>query len=169
MKEKVGVTCASEWIIPLKYVVPFLSENKILWGVKQTLKITRADIANYLYHTTTGTAVTAATTITLTDIELRMPYVKLENQKQLALWNTMYANTINRYWLDCDQFWSSHINNMSGQDNSIFRVATKGLNSRPRYLLLHAVDPSGMNDAKHKPMGFGPETTAAYNDSVNTV
>ena len=168
-KEKVGVTGACEWIIPLKYVVPFLSENKILWGVKQTLKITKADVASYLYNTTAGTAVTGGTTIELTDIELRMPYVKLENQKQLALWNTMYANTINRYWLDCDQFWSSHINNTSGTDNSIFRVATKGLNSRPRYLLLHAVDPNGTNDEKHKPMGFGPETTVAYDDNVNTV
>jgi len=40
-RRKVAQTGACEWIVLLKYVVPFLSENKILWGVKQTLKITR--------------------------------------------------------------------------------------------------------------------------------
>ena len=46
--QKYGTT-NQEWIIPLKLFIPFLKDNKILWGVKQTLKITRADIANVLY------------------------------------------------------------------------------------------------------------------------
>lgn len=153
-----------EWIIPLKFFVPFLKDNKILWGVKQTLKITRASVSNILY----GTGAAAAG-IELQSIELRMPYVKLENQKQLALWNSMYSSTVNRYWLDVDQFWSSPVTNTVAQTNGTFRVATKGLNSKPRYLLLHAVDDEATNnDAKHKPMGFG-NNTAAYNDVTNTI
>ena len=69
----------------------------------------------------------------------------------------MYSNTINKYWLDVDQYFSQSIVNTAKTDNETFRVAVKGLNSRPRWLLLHAVDTStgARNDAKHKPMGFG--------------
>jgi hypothetical protein len=83
--------------------------------------------------------------------------MKLENQKQLQLWSQMYSNTINKYWLDVDQYFSQSIVNTGKTDNETFRVAVKGLNSRPRWLLLHAVDTStaATNDAKHKPLGFG--------------
>ena len=158
-----------EWIIPLKFFVPFLKDNKVLWGVKQTLKITRADIANILYNTSTGADGGASEKIEISSLELRMPYVKLENQKQMALWNQMYNQSINRYWLDADQFWSSPISNTTAQSNSTFRVATKGLNSKPRWLLLHAVDDDGTNLQKHKPMGFGTMTTNDYSDQNNTI
>ena len=158
-----------EWVIPLKFFVPFLKDNKVLWGVKQTLKITTADIANILYKTDDGANGGAAETFEITSIELRMPYVKLENQKQMALWNQMYNTSINRYWLDVDQFWSSPVKNDVGQSNSTFRVATKGLNSKPRYLLLHAVNDNGTNVEKHKPMGFGTADGTKYQDNFNTI
>ena len=158
-----------EWIIPLKFFVPFLKDNKVLWGVKQTLKITKADIANILYKTDDGSNGGAAEKVEISSIELRMPYVKLENQKQIALWNQMYNTSINRYWLDVDQFWSSPVKNDVGQSNSTFRVATKGLNSKPRYLLLHAVNDNGTNVEKHKPMGFGTDDGTKYQDNFNTI
>ena len=83
--------------------------------------------------------------------------MKLENQKQLQLWSQMYSNTINKYWLDVDQYFSQSIVNTGKTDNETFRVAVKGLNSRPRWLLLHAVGTStgARNDNKHMPLGFG--------------
>lgn len=158
-----------EWIIPLKFFVPFLKDNKVLWGVKQTLKITRADIANVLYNTDSGANGGAGEKIEISSLELRMPYVKLENQKQMALWNQMYNQSINRYWLDADQFWSSPIPNNTAQSNSTFRVATKGLNSKPRWLLLHAVNDNGTNLERHKPMGFGIDDGTKYQDNFNTI
>ena len=149
--QKVG-TDNCEWIIPLKLFIPFLKDNKILWGVKQTLKITLSAFDKILYTITTKD--NSAATITIESLELRMPYVKLENEKQLALWNSMYSNTIERYWLDVDQFWSSPVSNTVAQSNGTFRVATKGLHSKPRYLLLHAVDGDGTNLEQHRPMGF---------------
>lgn len=162
-------TGGCEWIIPLKFFVPFLKDNKVLWGVKQTLKITRADVANILYKTTDGSNASGSETFEIQSLELRMPYVKLENQKQMALWNQMYNQSINRYWLDADQFWSSPISNNTAQSNSTFRVATKGLNSKPRWLLLHAVNDNGTNLERHKPMGFGTDDSDKYNDQNNTI
>jgi hypothetical protein len=156
-----------EWIIPLKLFVPFLKDNKILWGVKQTLKITRADVADILYKIADGTDAASSDKFEIKSIELRMPYVKLENQKQLNLWSSMYSSTVNRYWLDVDQFWSSPANNVTSQNNSTFRVATKGLNSRPRYLMLHAVDDTGTKIDRHRPMGFG--RASAYDKDENTI
>jgi len=104
-----------------------------------------------------------------------MPYVKLENQKQLELWTQMYSNTINKYWLDVDQYFSQTISNIQKTENETFRVAVKGLNSRPRWLLLHAVDtsPGATNDAKYKPLGFGGNGTqasiAAADDTQNSI
>ena len=69
---KVGITGACEWKIPLKYVIPFLKENKILWGVKQTLKITRSSLSEVIYAIGGGTNVPHSD-IVLTDIQLRMP------------------------------------------------------------------------------------------------
>lgn len=164
---KIGIAGACEWIIPLKYVVPFLKANKILWGVKQTLKITRANLADVLYSLGGAGKVTAAD-IVITNMELRMPYVKLENQRQLSLWNSMYSNEINRYWLDCDQFQGPNNSNTVSNTNQIFRVTTKGLQNKPRYILLHAVDPDATDIvSKYKPMGFGPKGEA-YGDNVNT-
>lgn len=159
-------TGACEWKIPLKYVIPFLKENKILWGVKQTLKITRATVADVIYAIGAGTAVPHGD-IELTDIQLRMPYVKLENQKQLALWNSMYSSEVNRYWLDCDQFMGDIDSNIAEHTNKVFRVTTKGLQNKPRYLLLHAVDPSSTAGRdKYRPIGFGNTT---YADASNAL
>jgi hypothetical protein len=158
-------TC--EWMIPLKFFVPFLKENKILWGVKQTLKITMPDIANVLYNTD-GSALGNAS-VAIQDIELRMPYVKLENNKHQELWSSLYSKTAERYWLDVDQFWSMPYDNKKSYTNETFKVATKGLNSKPRYLLLHAVDSTSTNNlAKNKPMGFGTDDPDKYNDATNT-
>ena len=159
-------TC--EWMIPLKFFVPFLKENKILWGVKQTLKITMPQIADVLYNTD-GSALGANRLITIKDIELRMPYVKLENNKHQELWSSLYSKTAERYWLDVDQFWSMPYDNKESYTNETFKVATKGLNSKPRYLLLHAVDSTSTNNlAKNKPMGFGTDDPNKYNDATNT-
>ena len=159
-----------EWFIPLKFFVPFLKDNKILWGVKQTLKITKAQVADMLFQIDGTPGLPAGASVVINSIELRMPYVKLENQKQLALWNSMYSNTVNRYWLDVDQFWSSPVPNTTAQTNNTFRVATKGLNSKPRYLLLHTVDESATSNIdKHAPMGLGTLITANYNDAANTI
>lgn len=170
--EKVNMVGKSEWKIPLKYIIPFLKENKILWGVKQTLKITRAQLADILYKTD-GSAVNAGTGVTLNSLELRMPYVKLEAETQLSQMQNMYNKTIDRYWLDIDQFWSSQEDNKLKITNNTFRVATKGLNSRPRWLLLHAINDrvNAPNDEKHKPMGFGKPGVAGYlgKDTENTI
>ena len=165
--QKYGTT-NQEWIIPLKLFIPFLKDNKILWGVKQTLKITRADIANVLYTRDSSTLPTDFA-VNIKNIELRMPYVKLENEKQKELWGSMYSKTVDRYWLDVDQFWSDIIDNSKALTNETFKVATKGLNSKPRYLLLHAVEGTGNNLQKNKPMGFGNDDLTTYNDKDNTI
>ena len=157
-----------EWIIPLKLFIPFLKDNKILWGVKQTLKITRADIANVLY-TLDASTMPASFAVNIKNIELRMPYVKLENEKQKELWSSMYSKSVDRYWLDVDQFWSDTLDNTTAHTNETFKVATKGLNSKPRYLLLHAVEGTGNNLEKNKPMGFGNTNLEEYDDMDNTI
>ena len=161
-------TSNHEWIIPLKLFIPFLKDNKILWGVKQTLKITKADIANIIYAVD-GQSLITGLTVNIKNIELRMPYVKLENERQKELWGSMYSKTVDRYWLDIDQFWSDIIDNSKALTNETFKVATKGLNSKPRYLLLHAVNDTGNNLQKNKPMGFGNKDLDTYNDMDNTI
>jgi len=154
---------AIEIKIPLKSFVPALKDNKTMWGVKTSLKIIFPNDFDDITYRLDGTVNPAGTGFELTSVELRMPYVKLENQKQLQLWSQMYSNTINKYWLDVDQYFSQNINNNNNTENENFRVAVKGLNSRPRWLLLHAVDTTvdARNDAKHKPMGFGGDGTRA--------
>ena len=161
-------TANHEWIIPLKLFIPFLKDNKILWGVKQTLKITKADVANIVYQLD-GSALPADLNVIIKNIELRMPYVKLENEKQKELWGSMYSKTVDRYWLDVDQFWSDEKDNSKALTNETFKVATKGLNSKPRYILLHAVEGTGNNLDKNKPMGFGNKDLAKYDDMDNTI
>jgi hypothetical protein len=168
--QKVGTdTC--EWVVPLKLFIPFLKDNKILWGVKQTLKITLSTFKDILYKIADpSSALHASDNITINGLELRMPYVKLENEKQLALWNSMYSNTIERYWLDVDQFWSSPVSNKVSQSNATFRVATKGLHSKPRYLLLHAVDDDGNAYDRHRPMGFNTGYgTVSFDKDKNSI
>jgi len=118
--------------IPLKSFVPCLKDNKTMWGVKTQLKIIFPNDLHDKLYKTNKTVVAANEVLTLNHIELRMPYVKLENQKQLQLWSQMYSNTINKYWIDNDQYWSSSIDNTRETTNDTFRVAVKGLNSRPR-------------------------------------
>ena len=148
--------------IPLKSFVPALKDNKTMWGVKTQLKIVFPNDLTDTLYSLDGNAL-GEETFEINHIELRMPYVKLENQKQLELWTKMYSNTINKYWLDVDQYFSQNIVNTNKTENETFRVAVKGLNSRPRWLLLHAVSTSAnaRNDAKHKPMGFGGDGTQA--------
>jgi len=155
--------------IPLKSFVPCLKDNKTMWGVKTQLKIIFPNDLHDKLYKTNKTVVAANEVLTLNHIELRMPYVKLENQKQLQLWSQMYSNTINKYWLDVDQYWSSSIDNTRETTNDTFRVAVKGLNSRPRWLLLHAADTSAnaLNDDKHKPMGFYGTGTQASMAAVD--
>ena len=148
--------------IPLKSFVPALKDNKTMWGVKTALKIVFPNDMTESLYKIDGSAIGTAD-FEIASVELRMPYVKLENQKQLELWTQMYSNTINKYWLDVDQYFSQNIDNTRKTENETFRVAVKGLNSRPRWLLLHAVNTSAdaRNDDKHKPMGFGGDGTQA--------
>tara|TARA_Y100000361_G_C11154094_1_gene343016 strand:- start:510 stop:1952 length:1443 start_codon:yes stop_codon:yes gene_type:complete len=152
--------------IPLKFIIPYLKQNKISWGVKTTLKLTKlpdteiTDIFNPL-----PTGLTAAD-IRIYDIELVVPYVKLENNKQLSLWNQMYSSVNNRYWLENDYFTSSPYDNTGTESNLIYRIATKGLNSRPRWLLLSAVDPNTANGPAFEPMGFVDKDAEAYEAAV---
>ena len=154
--------------IPLKSFVPALQDNKTMWGVKTQLKIVFPnDMSDSLYKLD-GSAIGTAD-FEIVSVELRMPYVKLENQKQLELWTKMYSNTINKYWLDVDQYFSQNIEATRKTENETFRVAVKGLNSRPRWLLLHAVNTSAnaRNDDKHKPMGFGGDGTQAQIEAID--
>jgi len=148
--------------IPLKSFVPALKDNKTMWGVKTALKIVFPNNMKDSLYKLDGSAIGEAD-LTIVSIELRLPYIKLENQKQLELWTQMYSNTINKYWLDVDQYFSQNIINTNKTENETFRVAVKGLNSRPRWLLLHAVNTSAnaRNDGKHKPMGFGGDGSQA--------
>ena len=156
--------------IPLKYMIPYLSANKISWGVKTSLKLTKLphDSIKALFSKIIGSDATeqAKFAVTIKNIELVVPYVKLENNKQLSLWNQMYSNVNNRYWLENDYFSSTTFDNSINHTNEIYRIATKGLNSRPRWLLLSAIDPNG--DAV-SPMGFVDETAAAYDGTSNAL
>ena len=132
-----------------------------MWGVKTQLKIVFSnDLVDTLYKL--DGSVIGSATLALNTIELRIPYIKLENQKQLELWTQMYSNTINKYWLDVDQYFTQSVVNTEKTDNETFRVTVKGLNNRPRWLLLHAVDTSStaLNDAKHMALGFGGDGTS---------
>ena len=161
--------------VPLKYIVPYLQTNKVSWGVKTSLKLTKlnSNEINKMFSVIPGEPEWKATLdadkkfgVQIKDIELVVPYVKLENNKQLSLWNQMYSSVNNRYWLDNDLFTSSVYDNTIGHTNEVYRIATKGLNSRPRWLLLSALDPDcylKVNAWKSPwtPMGFseweGPE------------
>jgi len=157
--------------IPLKYMIPYLSANKISWGVKTSLKITKLSYAEMvkLFNLPDGAddawdGTATGTGIRISNIELVVPYVKLENNKQLSLWNQMYSNVNNRYWLENDYFSSTTFDNTINHTNEIYRIATKGLNSRPRWLLLSAIDP---NDDAVSPMGFVPKTGSTYDGTSN--
>lgn len=169
--KKTGNT--QEWKIPLKYFIPFLKENKILWGVKQTLVLTKQTVLHNIF-TCVGTPAVgtdAITKINYNKIELHMPYVKLENSKQLALWNSMYASKVDRYWLGNEQFLSAPIDNNTDHTNEIFRIATKGLNSHPRYLLVHAIttESGTLKINPYLPMGFPAASSTTYADTDNTL
>lgn len=148
--------------VPLKYIIPYLSQNKISWGVKTALKITRLNDSALTEMFSFKPGTDNAFSVAIKDLELVIPYVKLENNKQLSLWNQMYSSVNNRYWLENDHFTSSTYDNKVDQNNEVYRIATKGLNSRPRWLLLSAIDPDVKNtDAWHDntynaytPLGF---------------
>ena len=157
--------------VPLKYIIPYLSTNKVSWGVKSALKLTKlnkTDIKNMFNHIP-GTATDFD--VDIKDIELVVPYVKLENNKQLSLWNQMYSSVNNRYWLENDHFTSQVYDNRISHLNEVYRIATKGLNSRPRWLLLSACDPDAVKTDNlvpnwrnaMTPMGFDDRTTRYMN------
>jgi len=163
--------------VPLKYIIPYLSSNKVSWGVKSALKLTKlnkTDIKNMFNHIP-GTATDFD--VDIKDIELVVPYVKLENNKQLSLWNQMYSSVNNRYWLENDHFTSQVYDNRVSHTNEVYRIATKGLNSRPRWLLLSACDPDAVKTDNlvpnwrnaMTPMGFDDKTTVIMNnqDAMN--
>ena len=161
--------------VPLKYIIPYLSQNKISWGVKTALKITRLSDSTLteMFNFKPGTA--GDFSVAIKDLELVIPYVKLENNKQLSLWNQMYSSVNNRYWLENDHFTSSTYDNKVDQNNEVYRIATKGLNSRPRWLLLSAIDPDVKNtDAWHDysysaytPLGFSNVYMSRYVDAAH--
>jgi len=128
--------------VPLKYIIPYLSQNKVSWGVKTSLKLTKLnkDAIKHMFNHVPGDSL-AHFDVDIKDIELVVPYVKLENNKQLSLWNQMYSSVNNRYWLENDHFTSQVYDNRISHTNEVYRIATKGLNSRPRWLLLSACDP----------------------------
>lgn len=131
-----------EWIIRLSDIIPFLLDNKqVVNGIKQTLTITKNVTMNEIFKWVGGAIDTnyAVKDLEFEKIEWHLPYYKLENTKQLELWNNMYASTFERYWLGNDKFISSPIENDTPKSNEIWRISTKGLNARPRWLLLHAV------------------------------
>jgi len=169
--KKTGNT--QEWKIPLKYFIPFLKENKILWGVKQTLVLTKQTVFHNIFTCIGDPAVStdAITKINYNKIELHMPYVKLENSKQLALWNSMYASKVDRYWLGNEQFLSGPVDNDKPHNNEIFRIATKGLNSHPRYLLVHAIttESGTLTINPYLPMGFPTSYAATTGGEANTL
>ena len=163
-KNKVG-TSNFEFKIPLKYIIPYFKDNKISWGTKTTIKLTKVQNMVDMFEGATGF------TIELVDngLELVIPYCKLENNKQLALWNSMYSSTTNRYWLGSDYFNSSPYANDVAEENLTYRIATKGLNSRPRWLLLSAVDSDSSATATKRltPLGFHPITHAKSSVAAN--
>jgi len=117
------VNGAIEIKIPLKSFFPALKDNKTMWGVKTSLKIIFPNDFDDITYMLDGTDNPANMGFELTSVELRMPYVKLENHKQLQLWTQMYSNNINKYCLDVDQYFSQNINNNNISQDKIFRVA----------------------------------------------
>ena len=148
---------------------PFaFKDNKISWGTKTTIKLTKVPDMTAMFD---GAPAGLALSFVDSSLELVVPYCKLENNKQLALWNSMYSSTNNRYWLGCDFFNSSPVDNTTSLTNITYRIATKGLNSRPRWLLLSAVDPNSVSaSGKFTPLGFGTDSLqAAYDGQESTL
>jgi hypothetical protein len=163
--DKTGNT--QEWIVRLSDFIPYLRDNKqVVSGIKQTLVITKETVINTMFELI-GTHAAASSMISLTvnKFEWHLPYVKLENQKQLELWNNMYNSTYERYWLSNDQFISSPYSNEDPHSNDVWRISTKGLNSRPRWLVLHAITGTATSATNniYKPLGFDATGT---NDSI---
>ena len=166
-KSKVN-TNELELKIPLKHIIPYFKDNKISWGTKTTIKLTKVPDMTAMFD---GAPTGLALSFVDSSLELVVPYCKLENNKQLALWNSMYSSTNNRYWLGCDFFNSSPVDNTTSLTNITYRIATKGLNSRPRWLLLSAVDPdSASASGKFTPLGFGTDSVrGTYNGQESTL
>ncbi|KAJ1464976.1 hypothetical protein T484DRAFT_2027897 [Baffinella frigidus] len=85
-----------EFLVPLKYVVPFMEANQTLWGVKQSLDITKARIFDmFTYHNPTyAPGMTGSVTeFNISSMEWLLPYVKVENVTQSEIFDTCDVTT----------------------------------------------------------------------------
>ena len=161
-----------ELIVPLKYVIPFFRQDKALWGVKQQLEITKANLADIFYRKlkVNSTAVLNNYTIdsfTINSAVWYMPFVKVSDPLFSELVPKYYNNTISRYWLDNESFLSDIYSNTTSHTDLVYRITSKGLNHQPRFLLIHAVaaDTSNTTNNTYEPLGFSGKSTAAQNDN----
>jgi hypothetical protein len=147
-----------EFLVPLKYVIPFMEANQTLWGVKQSLDITKASVLDmFAYHNPSYATMTGSVTeFNISSMEWLLPYVKVENVTQSEIFDSMYNNVIKRYWLGRETFVSSQFKNTQPNTNEIYRIASKGLNNQPRWLLINAVEgaPSDALNNTSEPLGF---------------
>ena len=99
-----------ELIIPLKYVIPFFRQDQALWGVKQQLELTKADLADtfFLHNPKHGTALAGYSIdgFTVNSAIWHLPYVKVSDPLYAELLPKMYNTTLSRYWLESENFLS---------------------------------------------------------------
>ena len=148
-----------EFLVPLKYVIPFMEANQTLWGVKQSLDITKASVLDmFAYHNPSFVAglTGSVTSFNIDSMEWLLPYVKVENDTQSEIFDSMYNNVIKRYWLGRETFVSSQYKNDQPNANEVYRICSKGLNNQPRWLLINAVEgaPSTAQNDTSAPLGF---------------
>jgi hypothetical protein len=155
-----------EFYIPLRYVVPYLKNDTIHWGVKHSLTLTKASIEQAFYlHDPAFTGLTnvadKVNSLTFTKMRWHIPYIRLQPDKQLALQNKLYNTTHKYYYLSCDQYFSSPIANDVAQNGEVIRITSKSVNSRPRYLIVSAIDNAVSTTINNTsvPLGFTTATT----------
>lgn len=161
-----------ELYIPLKYVVPFLKNESISWGLKHSIVLQRATLAQQFFrHNPSFAALLnsgdGVTSFEITKARWMVPYVRLQSDKLLSLTNKLYNSTISYYYLACDQYFSSPLDNASALTNETIRITSKNVNSRPKWLLVSAVDASAPTVVNNTsvPLGFTNATTDAGNQN----
>ena len=125
-----------EWVVPLKYVIPFFKANQTLWGVKQTLEINKATLQDtFAYYNpsfASGLSPKDISSLEIKSCEWYLPYIRIENETQSENYDSMYNNKITRYWLGREVFVSTAMPNTQDNINEIYRVASRGVNHQPR-------------------------------------
>jgi hypothetical protein len=160
-----------EFLCPLRYVVPFFGKNQSLWGVKQTLEINKASVIDtFAYYNpdfVTGFTLNAISELDIKTCEWYLPYVRIENQTQSEIYDSMYNNKISRYWLGREVFVSTTMQNNQDNINEVYKVASRGVNHQPRWLIINAVDGASATIANNnaKPLGFVNKTSNAGNEN----